>query len=334
MPDRISVNPDAISVRLDLPWDVAEQIVDHGPQIIETLRKALDRRREDDDRRKKLESFQDAAAKDQMAQWAKLARHTDRRIRQECYRGHRLQRHVLREIADELGIQVGALQAIHAHFKRERQRRIMERRTARIIRLYLLGYSNAAIGRLVRPLVSGRTVGRILTDNKHLISTLQSYDRRQRKVAHAALADQPEPGKKTDNVVYLDRRQQVREERRARHRQIGVQLYRQFRCRRPSSNSKQRYQLLKELGEAHEFPVSYVEFLIRRRRLEVNAYLKRRRDKAILSLYNQGHNNRYIAQYLGLHDRTIARIVRELKRQNPPTTKRSATRSKREAGHV
>jgi len=117
-----------------------------------------------------------------------------------------------------------------------------------------------------------------------------------------------------ERAVMREQLEKESDERRERHRKLGIQLYRAFRLAAPKG-AGERYQVLKHLGEhlddGIEIGTTYAEHLISRRRRQVLAYLKRRRMTTAFRLYRAGLTNQQIAKHLGVSIPTTLRLLRE-----------------------
>lgn len=326
MRDRSSIGSETVTVSVELPRDVAEQLVEHGPALLDALRQALQDQTQSEEVSTERDQLRNKEARDRIGEWERLSRHLDRHLRQRCARGGEPESRVFREFARQYGFKVSHLRNLHSGFKKRRNERIKERRTARIIRLYCLGYSNREIARLVRPKVAPDTVKRILTENRELIGSLRAFDRQRRKVFSASAPARREAHEIGNELEIFETAEEAQEERQKHHAEIGRDLYAEWRKRRPSP--RDRHHVLREFAQRHKLPVPYIEHLLRTARQEE----RQARDAEVIQLYRQKLKNTEIARETGLHDRTVARIIRE--HRGAQRSGNRLSHDTREAGHV
>lgn len=310
MRDRISLNPESVTVSLELPWDVAEQLVEQGPAILDALRHAMAQRAAEDESRKRLARYHDERASDRIAEWDRLSRRLDWELRRRCQNGDEKPTVVFREFAAEFGVNVSALRTVHAGFTKRRNEAMRKRRAAQIIRLYFLGYTHEEIGRRVRPQLKSSAVGNVLAQNADLLSSLKAYEGLINRSASPA-PQSAETSLESATVLEFAPADETQEQRQLRHLQIGRELYREWLERKPSA--KQRYRVLRELAERYKLNVPYVEHLIAQARRKA----RQERDKRVIELYRLGKSNAAIAREIGIHDRTVASIVRKHRATTP-----------------
>ena len=98
-------------ITLDLPWEVAAYLVDHGPALIQAVAGALDARMEDARRRADRRALVAAACKRNKDEWTALAAYCETEIRRRAAR--RISRTTaLRDLAAELGLSTSFLQLV------------------------------------------------------------------------------------------------------------------------------------------------------------------------------------------------------------------------------
>ncbi len=165
-------------VTLDLPWDVAELLVKHGPGLLNVIGAAVKARKAETHHHKEVGAFLDKQCEDNKAEWAALALHCEAEIARRS-NGPGQRSSVVKQLAAELKVTASFINSICRVFKAESRQNGIEQRKAQIIRLYFKGWSNAAIAREVK--LAPETVSRLLASEKDLLKTLRAstpdYDR-------------------------------------------------------------------------------------------------------------------------------------------------------------
>ena len=110
----------------------------------------------------------------------------------------------------------------------------------------------------------------------------------------------------SDSSRELDRSKMA--ENLKRFKKYTVQAYRTFR--RISDDFERPYDAYKVLADKYEWPVTVLQTQIASRRKHINQYIKKRRMATIIRLKYHGWTYAKIAEYTGIHDRTVARLAR------------------------
>ena len=186
---RINPYGNTCQVTIDLPWDVAEQLLEQSPAILTAILNALRERNRDAALRARWEAQAERERRGQHERWTRLARVADRELRRRLRSGAETHNQILRSVADEHGVAPGSLHALLAVYRRERRARIADRRRAQIIRYYFAGLSNAEIGARLRPPISAGRVSSIISQERRLIQALLETNAAVRR-AEARLSDE------------------------------------------------------------------------------------------------------------------------------------------------
>jgi len=311
----VSISAGLVTLKIELPWEVAALIAEHGPSTIDQIKSALDQERQHNEQRQRALSLSESGGSERRQRWDALARQLDRELRSAKATG-KDRTALVRRFADRSGIPVSSLNAIHKGYRQRREERIRARRDAQVIRLHLLGTSNREIATQLSPRITPQSVGRILKKHPDLIWSLKKYDRSRKpekgeencapgtSQEHSAVI----PGG-SENAETEQKKRLI--ERRELHRALAIQFYRTYRLSRPTPEVKRAF--LASLAEPHDFDGNYVEHLISHRRQTVQAYIKQRRLKTVSRLVQGGKKNREIADFLGVSVNTVSRFIREEK---------------------
>lgn len=306
MRSRISLNPDTVSLELELPWELAEELAARGPAIIDQLRAGLARAKADDESRAKLAALHDDTRRNRIDQWRKLARKADRHARRFAELGYPTEYQALKALGAEFGISSQALRAlVSGHRRRERDRRDA-RQASRIIRLHLLGHTHAQIARQLRPHRPVSRVTAVLHRHDDLIGALRSYEEKLRPAR--GVVDVQADTVVSDGASGPGDYERQLAARRAWLRELSVQLYRRYRrvefdspqCRRAWSKCE---------GEAHTLHPELILNLVRERQQAVSSFLKRRRDARIVELRASGLKQREIAARVGRSQVYVSKVL-------------------------
>ncbi len=351
---RISPYPDHCTVTLDIPWDVAEALVSAGPSLISSLRDVVKQHKQSVDADEKLNTYRDHKADTPQQEWQAMAEPADIEIRLLMSEGDLSFPQTISKTAKKYGFPPSSMRALIESYRRSRKEEVAKSRTTEVIRLYFKSLSDNEIGKRVN--LSTRNVQRILAEHKDIIQFARNQinitdkaeakkeTREERKTRflrrNAEIVEQHLQGVSEHQLARsfklavltirkilktcktttseLDR-ERILECRKANHKRISIQLYRQYRRIRPhNQNSLTVYKdLAKQFSQAYgdggEIPTFYVEHLIQARRRMVTAYVKNRRIKTIIRLKAKKRNNSDIATAIGIHEKTVARIFREHK---------------------
>lgn len=311
----VSISAGLVTLKIELPWEVAALIVEHGPSTIEQIKSALDQERRNNEQRQRALALTEGDGTSRRERWDALARQLDRELRSTKTTG-KDRTALVRRFADRSGIPVSSLTAIHKGYQQRREERVRARRDAQVIRLHLLGTSNREIATQLKPTITPQSVGRILKKHPDLIWSLKEYER-SRKPEKGEENCGPGTSRESSAVIpgsseNAETEQKKRlVERRELHRVLAIRFYRTYRLSRPAPDAKRAF--LASLAEPHDFDANYAEHLISRRRQTVQAYIKRRRLKTVSRLVQAGKQNREIAGALGLSVNTVSRFIREEK---------------------
>ncbi len=169
---RIDINPyGAIcKVELELPWEQAEFIVEHGPSIIRAIKRGIELRKNELRRNEETRRLVGANAEKLRAEYAQLAEKAEAEItRRSNAPGQRSQ--IIKQLSLEYDLTVPTLTAIlrfHKNRKQDAQRR---KRVLDVISLHLRGFSNRDIGRQLE--LRTRVVDQVLDSETDLLKTLK-----------------------------------------------------------------------------------------------------------------------------------------------------------------
>ncbi|MDA5192514.1 helix-turn-helix domain-containing protein [Govanella unica] len=327
MVDGISIYPASLNVTLEIPWGLAEALVSAGPELLQVMAKELAKAKAKAEQTHPVSKLRDRRRPKGHGQWTALAAQADRRVRVLRKAEGLRDGAAISLVARELQLAPSALTALlHVH-RRERKEWLQARRTVEIIRLYFQGYSNNQIGQKLRPSVSAGTVQKVVSDSKDIIAFVRGRVRRitaqpvqgESQAAKGGLLKKPSP------EAVAQAKADERAERIALHTRWGVQIYRQFRRSSPKGPEERR-ELLKSLGKQYEVDLVYINWLLGRRLKKVKVYIEQRRLAAVYRLHRRGLTNKKIAIAVGLHDRTVARYVRQARKdgklqKTPPVMK-------------
>lgn len=291
MARRISIYPEHVEIKLNLPWEVAEAIVSDGPAIIKALSSALNERKMEAEAKSPIKRFEVAHGATEDDRWLKLSREAERRIRRLRDSESLTDAKAMSQIAHELDLPYSSLQAVLSKFRRDRRERLTARRNAQIIRLHFLGLPATDIGKRLK--INAVTATRVLREEDDLIRSLGKFRNIARYRKPAVI--EPISGV-ADNSGALTRklREDELRELQAHHTRLGVQFYRQLR--RLSFTNSERWWALKEIATPHGLHPDYVAQLISARKRKVRAYLKRRRGQTIVRLMGAGLMQKEIAK--------------------------------------
>lgn len=317
MRSNISISAGNISLSIDLPWEVAELLVEHGPAVLKDISAALEADRTSNPARQKTLALKDKDISVRKQRWTQVARALDQQLRKSGATGKDATR-IVRETAAEFGLPVGSLRAIHRVYCRERAEKIRARRDAQVLRLHLLGHTNREIAFLISPQITPQSVGRILDRYPDVIGSLREFDNRRQSGKSAenshsgSSRELPEPDGSTAQQSQ-EARQTFIKDRIEHHRKLGIQFYRLYRKTKPSKGARRAFH--ERLADPHDFPGIYAEHLISKRRFKVKKYIEARRLASVARLVAEGKKNQEIADKLCISKQTVYRHTRELKRQ-------------------
>ncbi|MBV6633039.1 MAG: hypothetical protein KI792_08415 [Alphaproteobacteria bacterium] len=333
MDKRISINPETVSVTLELPFEVAELIADQGMDLVKAIVEAVELVKRNDERRKRLEQYQDADAQDRTDEWHRLAAELDAEIKRLTGSGGVTEAEVITTFASNFSTPVSSLQAILTSYRKKQRKAAIRERDEKIIRFYFLGYTNAQIGKKLEPPVSASTVNKVLAKHRDFIAMLRT----SRGVAHqptsppAPLVGQgaPPEATKADRLPSKPKEKTPAAPRAGgtvaasgikdelARDPISIQVYRSFR--RGEHKADTRHATLKAIGEPHGITAEIAEFKMRHRREHVQRYIKRRRIQSIKRLKAEGLTDASIAERLNISKAKVAKLAKELAGSLPGT---------------
>lgn len=300
-----NIGPKGVEIKIELPFEVAEYILNNSEGLLKTLQKVVTIEKARFEKSKLATEFQ---TPENINEWEKLARYVDKEARRRFKQNKEPFNSVLSGLAKELGVPYTTLQALVANYRQKRSEKLKKRREVEIIRLYLLGWSNSRIGKSLTPSMGSDIVGRFVEENRDILGTLKKYKTELNKnTKKPKIITQ----KTKKDAAKIDRKSRVAAIA-IRHKKIGIKLYREYR-KHGISKGNQRYHLIKNIAKPYNLPFNFASNLISKRRKEVLSYIKLRKSRTIFQFYKQGLNNKEIASKTGLHDRTVAKIVREVR---------------------
>jgi len=170
-------------VTLDIPWDLAETLVAHGPQLIEIIKQALDTRKEEARDNHKVKEVLDKQCEDNRAAWAALAEQCEAEIAKRSNApGQR--RQILKQLAAEYKVAFPFLDSICRVYGSQKREAGIAARKAEIIRLHLSGLSHKQIAQEVK--LTPESVGNIIVAERDLIGTLKAHAHSRPKIEPTA----------------------------------------------------------------------------------------------------------------------------------------------------
>ncbi len=314
----ISYYPDRIKVSLELPWELAEALVKTGPALIEAVKGELTKAKAIAEAKSPISRFERRQYEDEAKRWQLLAIQADREIRKLRVQEGLSDRQGISCVAKKYRVSHPQLQMLLAQYRKECRRRLQERLTVRIVRLYFQGLSNAEIAASFRPKLSTRTVQRTLKECGDLVAFIRGHKGNTLPAAPEKKVAAPSTPKSLPKQPPAFANY---EERKEAYFKLATQLYRQYRNLAPNSSSERRTALVK-LATCHGINIETVETLLSFRRRKVEKYLQKRRMAAVYNGYWQGFTNKQIAARVGLHDRTVALYLQQGKKDGSLKQKR------------
>lgn len=350
---RISPYPDHCTVTLDIPWDVAEALVSAGPSLISKLRDVVTQHKQRVDKNEELNRLRNKDADSPLQEWQAMADVADQRIRQLISDEDLSFAQAISKTAKEHQFSPSSMRALIESYRKSHKEEVAKSRDIEIIRLYFKGVSNRIIADHLN--TNTRTVQRCLAEHKDIIrfarnqivteaSEPKRETRKEQKERYlrrnAEILEQHSKGVTPHRLTKifklnigtiqgilktcatttsaLNRDQEI-QERKEKHRKIGVQLYRQYRGINPPS--REIHSVYRDLAEQFSgvyggengLPPFYAEHLTQARRNKVKAYVKNRRLNTIIRLKAEKYTNSDIAQIVCLHEKSVARIFRDHK---------------------
>ena len=123
--------------------------------------------------------------------------------------------------------------------------------------------------------------------------------------------------KTVEDPIRSQQEQEKMESHKSAYFLACVQAYRFYRSIRPMcENDREACQQIAEadVSALNRYQAKDFMHMVQYRRKVVKVYIKNRREKTILRLMRLGKTNRQMGEYLGLHEKTIARFAREVKK--------------------
>ena len=128
--------------------------------------------------------------------------------------------------------------------------------------------------------------------------------------AHADLKAEEEL-EQLEEANRIMRQKQLAEARKKYNLNV-IQAYRLYRRIRPECDRD--YPAYKAVSLHLDWPVSAAQHAVASRKRIIKAYLKHRNNKTIMRLAYEGWTNKAIGSFLGMHEKTVAKIFRELRK--------------------
>jgi len=150
-------------VELELPWEVAELLVEQGPSLIEEISVALRMRRQRTEYNRKFASLQEQDRQENRKNFHNLGRI----VEEELQGNHANKTAILRKLSVKYDVSRGFLESVRNVYLEQQK----EERVSNIVRFYFQGFSNEEIGKRVG--MAPNSVGRILKEQGDLISALR-----------------------------------------------------------------------------------------------------------------------------------------------------------------
>lgn len=296
MAKRISIHPEHVEIKLNLPLEVAEAIVSDGPAIIKALSSALNKQKMEAEAKSPIKRLEVANAASDDDRWLKLYRVADRQIRALRSAESMTDAKAMSQVAKDLNVPYTTLSAVLTRFRKDRRERLVARRNVQVIRMHLLGQTTVQIGSRLK--INPVTVTRVLKQEDDLIRSLGKF----RNIAKYRRPATLQPGERQPNEDPERLRKRLRAEelkqRRAHLTRLGVQFNRQLR--RKTIANKDRYWTLKAMATPHGLHPDDVASLASERKHKVRAYLTRRRGETIQRLMNSELTQNEIAKRFGV----------------------------------
>ncbi|WP_419797602.1 MAG: hypothetical protein ACNI26_15060 [Terasakiella sp.] len=156
------------TVELDLPWEVAELLVEQGPVLIKEITLALKMRKQRTDCNAKFAALAEQDRKEAKERFHNLGRIVDEALTGQTTAEQRVRLSIL---ADEHDTNPSFLKLVRKLYRERIVTAERELRDAQIIRFYFQGLSNKEIGRRVGTSVGN--VSTILSRQGNLITALR-----------------------------------------------------------------------------------------------------------------------------------------------------------------
>lgn len=151
------------TVELEIPWEVAELLVEEGPALIEEISIALRMRRQRTEHNRKFAALREMDRQEAREEFYNLGRVTDETLKEsDCDK-----RVVLQRLSKEYDTSPVFLERVRILYLRQQK----EQRTADIVRYYFAGFTNKQVAEKVG--VCAGTVARTIKEQGNLISAFK-----------------------------------------------------------------------------------------------------------------------------------------------------------------
>lgn len=167
------INPygSTCKVELELPWEQAEFIVEHGPSIIRSIKEALEARKAELQSNETTRQLVTENSEKLSAEYAALSEKAEIEIaRRANAPGQR--RLIIKQLAAEYGLTAPTLERILKVQRQIRKDARDRQRIAKIISLHLQGLTNLEIGKELS--IRTKVVADLLISETDLLSTLKA----------------------------------------------------------------------------------------------------------------------------------------------------------------
>lgn len=180
MSNRPSPYSNKCTFTVDIPWEIAEFLSDHGPAWIDALSLAVSTRRDDiaHQGRESTELRKKTELRTRAGRGLAIIANSELRSRLRQPGTNETPRLVLDEIAARYHLTYSELKRIIAAYYPAIKKRYVKQRNAKIIHLYFAGHSNVEIG--VRLGISNRTVASVLQTESDLLDVIRQLSRQSR----------------------------------------------------------------------------------------------------------------------------------------------------------
>jgi hypothetical protein len=162
-----STGPDPYSntciVILELPWEVAEAFAKFGPAWVQAVQQAVATRSEHLEAKADARKRLDASAEANKTEWAALAAYCEREIARRS-NGPGQRGRIVKQLASERKVSAAFIESVCRVYRLSERQVSADLRKAEVIRLFLIGRTDAEIAREAN--VPVRTVARIIAEER------------------------------------------------------------------------------------------------------------------------------------------------------------------------
>lgn len=155
------------TVELELPWEVAELLVEQGPGLIEDIALALKMRKQRTEQNEKYAALRQSDYEQAKTDFFNLGMKVDQALKAAGDN----KKQTLRELAVEYDTNTAFLERVRKLYRDRVTKEEKQTRNTQIIRFYFQGLSNREIGRQVG--IAPGSVSRILSEQGDLIAALR-----------------------------------------------------------------------------------------------------------------------------------------------------------------